>query len=252
MPETRLQGQTALVTGAAQRVGREIALTLAREGVNIVIHYRSSKDEAESLERELKETGVNSWLVQADFERSLEYENLINRTVEVAGSLNMLVNNASVFPSDTLKSLSRQNLVQSLELNAWAPFSLCRQFATAVGRGKIVNLLDTRVNSYDWTHVSYILSKHVLSEFTRMMAVEYAPDITVNGVSPGLILPPPGKDRSYLKRLEHTVPLKRHGNPNDVAQAVLFLLKSDFLTGTIIAVDGGRHLMEYALGPHPD
>lgn len=250
--KTPLQGQTALVTGSALRIGREISLALAREGVNVVVHYHQSREPAQELQNELEERGVKSWLIQADFGREKDYETLISRVVEMAGSLDILVNNASMFPTDTLENLTLQALTRNIEVNAWAPFSLARQFARAVGQGKIVNLIDARVSSYDWTHVSYILSKHVLNVLTRMMAVDYAPDISVNGVSPGLILPPPGKDMNYINRLVSTVPLKRHGAPGDIAEAVLYLLKSDFLTGVVLEVDGGRHLMEYASGPHPD
>jgi len=252
MPLNPLQGQTALITGAALRLGCEIALALAQEGVNIVVHYRQSPDPAQKLKRDLTELGVKSWLVQADFERESEYENLIGQTLDLTGSLQILINNASIFPSDTLENLTLQNLTHNLTVNAWAPFSLCRQFHRQVGRGKILNLLDTRVRDFDWNHVSYILSKHLLHVLTQMTALQYAPDISVNGIAPGLILPPPGKDMNYLKALVNTVPLKRHGHPSDVAQAVLYLLKSDFLTGTVIEVDGGRHLKEYAHGSHSD
>jgi pteridine reductase len=252
IPENPLQGKTALITGAAKRLGREIALNLAADGVNIVAHYRDSLEEAQQLSQELEAKGVRCWLLQADFEHELDYSDLIHKALGQSGKLDILINSASIFPSDTLGNISLDNLSRNLTVNAWAPFSLCRQFASVVEQGKIINLLDTRVGSFDWTHVSYILSKHVLSLLTRMMAIDFAPDITVNAVAPGLILPPPGKDLSYLEHLVNTVPLKRHGDPSDVAQAVLFLLKSEFITGTVIEVDGGRHLMEYPHGPHPD
>src|SRR5215472_168492 len=97
----------------------------------------------------------------------------------------------------------------------------------------------------------YILSKHVLATMTRMMALEFAPHITVNAVAPGLVLPPPGKDESYLRSLVHTVPLQRHGGAQDIADAIAFLIESDFITGNVIYVDGGRHLHEYDNGSHP-
>ena len=240
----RLQGQTALITGAAKRIGREIAVALAEEGVNIVIHYRSSAQEAEELYGHLAAQGVKSWLVSADFENAEETETLIEQSIEIAGSLDILVNSASMFPESTLNDVSFEDLVQNVQVNAWAPFVLSREFARRVGRGKIVNLLDSRLNGYDWSHVAYFLSKHVFSVLTEMTALEFAPEITVNGVAPGLILPPPGKDESYLDPLVDTVPLKRHGSPRDIAEAVIYLLKSDFMTGHVIHVDGGRHLVE--------
>ncbi len=247
-----LHGKTALVTGAAKRIGAAISFALAREGANVVLHYHGSGDEAGRLRDEIAALGVRSWLLQADFEKPQEYETLIERSIATAGGLDMLVNNASFFPVDSLATVTFESLVRNMEVNAWVPFVLSRDFARLVGRGKIVNLVDSRTHDFDWTHVAYILSKHVLDVLTRVTALKYAPSITVNGVAPGLILPPPGEDQSYIDRLTHTVPLKRHGSPEDIAEAVVYLLKSDFVTGEIIAVDGGRHLKEYESGPRPD
>jgi len=247
-----LRGKTALITGAARRIGRETALALAAEGANIVVHYHRSEEEAQSLLGELRERGVSGWPVRADFGQPSEYESLIARAREAAGGLDILVNNASIFPSDDLETITWENLAANVQVNAWVPFVLSREFARQVGEGKIINLLDTRTAGYDWSHVSYLLSKHLLGALTRMTAYRYAPGIAVNAVAPGLILPPPGKDESYLERLKDTVLLHRHGEPEDVAQAVVFLAKSDYLVGEVIYVDGGRHLMEPGDGSHPD
>ena len=247
-----LHGKTALVTGAAKRIGAAISLALAREGTNVILHYRGSDKEARDLADEITSLGARSWLLQADFERPQEYETLIERSIEAAGNLDMLVNNAALFPVDSLATVSFEGVVKNMQVNAWVPFVLSRDFARLVGRGKIVNLVDSRTHDFDWSHVAYILSKHVLEVLTRVTALRYAPNITVNGVSPGLILPPPDKDESYIDRLTHTVPLKRHGEPEDIAEAVVYLMKSDFVTGEIISVDGGRHLKEYESGPRPD
>jgi pteridine reductase len=248
----KLQGKTALITGASKRIGRAISLALAQEGANVVIHYCRSKKRAEKLRAELAEHRVKSWVVKADFEKAKEYDSLIARTIKIAGSLDILINNASIFLPSTLKNVDFERLTRHIQINAWAPFTLSRQFAHLTGKGKIINLLDSRIHGYDWLHVAYILSKHMLSVLTKMTALEFAPHITVNGIAPGLILPPPGKDQRYLKRMAHAVPLKRHGDPSDVADAVIYLLKSDFLTGQIINVDGGLHLMEYDDGSHPN
>jgi NAD(P)-dependent dehydrogenase (short-subunit alcohol dehydrogenase family) len=112
----------------------------------------------------------------------------------------------------------------------------------------VVNLLDTRITDDDPRHVAYILSKRLLSDLTRRCAIAFAPDVTVNAVAPGLILPPPGKDMRYLEGLTDTVPLRRHGEEGDITQAVLYLLKSTFVTGLVVYVDGGRHLIEYEHG----
>jgi len=252
MSKGALQGKTALVTGGARRIGRAISLALADEGANIVVHHRSAREEALELEGLLAAKGVRAWLIRADFARREEYEGLVTRARDLAGGLDILVNSASIFPTDTLDTVDLAGLMQNIEVNAWVPFVLGREFARAVGRGKIINLIDSRVRGYDWNHVGYILSKHVLRALTRMMAVQYAPDITVNGVGPGLVLPPPGAAHEYIDGMARTVPLKRHGQAEDVAEAVAYLAKAEFVTGTVIYVDGGRHLMEYARGPHPD
>ena len=247
-----LHGKTVLVTGAAKRIGAAISRALAREGANVIVHYHGSGSEAVRLRDEIAALGVQSWLIQANFEKPDEYETLIERSIEVAGGLDMLVNNASLFPVDSLTTVTFDSLVRNMEVNAWVPFTLSRDFARLVGHGKIVNLVDSRTHDFDWTHVAYILSKHVLDVLTRVTALRYAPDIAVNGIAPGLILPPPGEDESYIERLTHTVPLKRHGSPEDIAEAAVYLLKSDFLTGEVINVDGGRHLKEFESGPRPD
>ncbi len=252
MVQKRFEGMTALVTGAAKRIGREIAVALAKEGSNIVVHYRTSDKEAEELCSQLAEFHVLSWPMKADFDNPEECETLIKRSVETAGWLDILINSASVFFPNTLKDLNFEGLMKGMEVNAWAPFVLIRDFVRTVGQGKIVNLLDTRITGYDWSHVGYILGKQALYTLTRMAAIEFAPRITVNAVAPGLILPPPGKNEDYLNWLANTVPLKRHGKASDIADAVLYLLKSDFVTGQVIYVDGGRHLMELNNGPDID
>jgi pteridine reductase len=250
MPRRDLKGRTALVTGAARRIGRRICLALAEEGVHVIAHYRSSADEAERLREELEHKGVRCWPVQADFGRQSDTASLIANARARAGALDILVNNASDFPLNSLRNLEFDALVEAIRVNAWAPFVLMRDFAGSVAEGQIINLLDTRITGYDWNHLSYILSKHVLAVLTKMMAVELAPGITVNAVAPGLILPPPGASQEYMDRMTHTVPLKRQGDPADIAEAVICLLHTEFVTGHVMNVDGGRHLAEYTNGPH--
>ncbi len=241
---TNLTNHTALVTGAAKRLGRAISLALGREGANVVLHYRSSHEEAEALAGELEAMGVHAWTVQADFADPAQTESLVARAGELAGPLDLLVNSASDFPPSTMAEVRWEDLQQQLAVTAWAPFELCRSFARQAAAGSIVNLLDSRVTASDFSHVAYLWAKQLLAHMTSHLALTYAPGITVNGVAPGLILPPPGQDDSYLEALVHTVPLRRHGAPEDIAAAAVFLLKSPFITGEVIFVDGGRHLEE--------
>lgn len=244
MSKDRLYGKTALVTGAAKRLGREIALALADAGVNVVVHYRKSVAEADKLRTELVARGVKSWLLEADFDNAEAPGRLVSDVIAAAGSLDILVNSASLFLPSTIADMDFTGLMRHLQVNTWSPLVLSREFVRQAGRGKIVNMLDSRIAGYDCSHVAYILSKQALTALTEMMAVEFAPGVTVNGVAPGLILPPPGKNSAYLDNLAKGIPLKRHGDPGDITDAVLYLLRSDFVTGQIIFVDGGRRLME--------
>lgn len=247
MDSSSLRGQTAIVTGASKRIGRAIAMSLASEGMNVIIHFNRSEKEASELCELIKGQGVRSWTLSADFQKPEDYEFLLERALQHAGAIDALINSASIFPVDTLSDLTLRSLMRNIEINAWLPFLLGRSFARLVGRGSIVNLVDSRIVNFDWNHVGYILSKHVLAALTTMMALEFAPSITVNAVAPGLILPPPGKDESYLDERANTVPLRRHGDPRDIADAVVFLLKARFVTGETIYVDGGRNLKEYEI-----
>ncbi|MCH7958934.1 MAG: SDR family oxidoreductase [Candidatus Hydrogenedentes bacterium] len=240
--EGPLAGKTALVTGGALRLGRAICSALAAQGVHVIVHYRSSKDAAESLAETLRETDAKAWTISANLESPEEAGRLVDRALELSGELDFIVNNAAIFPRDTLEDLSTENLFQNLSVNALSPLIIARAFSARGGTGAIVNLLDARVTDYDREHVSYHLSKRMLLSLTRMMAAEFAPAVRVNAIAPGLILPPVGEDESYLEALADTNYLKRVGSPEDVCSAVLFLLASEFITGQTLYVDGGRHM----------
>ena len=249
----KLKGKVALVTGASKRIGRAIAIALAEEGADIVAHDRRNQEpETNKVCNEVVGCGSKSWKVIADLEKPEEYGTLIDRAMAAAGSLDILINNASIFNPGTLRDMTLEEVIRYMHVNAWTPFSLTRDFARRVATGKVVNLLDTKIKGYDREHAPYILSKQMLASLTTMSALEFAPAVTVNAVCPGLILPPAGKGGDYLDRLAPGLPLQRHGSAADIADAVLYLLKSDFVTGQVIYVDGGRHLREDIHGPHSD
>jgi pteridine reductase len=248
-----IKGRTVLVTGGALRLGRDISLALARAGANVVVHYRRSAEQARLVCGEIQALKVGAWPLAADFAKPGEAVGLVERAWVEAGRLDALVNSASEFLPSTLAGLEFQDLVDSLRVNAWAPFVLGREFARRAGQGgRIVNILDTRIDGSDTRHAAYILAKQMLGALTRMMAADLAPAVTVNAVAPGLILPPAGRTEDYLDALAETVPLKRHGSPDDVAGAVLYLLQADFVTGQVIHVDGGRHVRELSPRSNPD
>lgn len=239
-----LRGKTALVTGAGLRLGRAIAEALGREGVRVVVHYNRSQGEAESLAAALRKMGTEAWTLGADLSDAQAVEGVVGRAVAVAGGLDILVNNASIFPEERLLEITAESLRENVQVNAFSALQLSRAFAAQgrSGGGHIVNLLDSRIVDYDLRHAGYHLSKQMLYSMTRMLALELAPGIAVNAVAPGLVLPPPGEDDSFLARMAHTNPLHRYGSGAEVAQAVLFLAQSEFITGQVVFVDGGRHL----------
>ncbi len=237
-----LNEKTALVTGAAKRLGRAIALALAREGVDVVLHFRSSREEAEQAADSAREMGRKAWVLQADLADPNEAGSLVERAIAQAGPLDFLVNSASLFPGGRLLDTPSQDVHSLIDVNAVAPLYAARRFVGQGRSGAIVNLLDARIEDYDREHFAYHLSKRMLYDLTRMMALEFAPIVRVNGVAPGLVLAPEGKDIDYLESLRHTNPLHAFGAAEDVTSAVLFLLKSDFVTGQVVFVDGGRNL----------
>jgi len=235
-------GKVALVTGAAKRLGRATALALARQGVQVVVHYRTSLREAETTAADIRRLGVQAWTLAADLSSPAEAEALFERAAQAAGPIDFLINNAAIFPQGLLDGLTPEDLQANVNVNAWAPFVIARRLAAQRRRGVIVNFLDARITDYEREHAAYHLSKRMLFTLTRMMAVEFAPDIRVNAIAPGLILAPEGKDMSHLESLASTDPLKRHGSVEDVTEAVGFLLRSDYITGQVIFIDGGHHL----------
>ena len=243
-----LRGKTALITGGAKRLGRATALSLAEAGVNVAVHYRASSREAEETVAEAAARGVRSWAVSADLNDPEQAEGLLDRVVAMAGPVDVLINNASIFPETGFWELAASDVMRNTRVNAVAPLLIARRFTQQGRPGHIVNFLDCRIVDYDAAHVPYHLSKRMLFTLTRIMALEFAPRIQVNAIAPGLILPPEGKDETYLEHLAQTNPLKRYGNAGEITAALLFLLSSDFITGQVIFVDGGRHIMGNVYG----
>jgi pteridine reductase len=235
-----LSGEVALVTGAARRLGKAIALELASAGADVVIHCRESEDEARTLAKDIERMGGGAWVVEADFARSAE--GVIAQARKAARQpLSILVNSASSFPQDPLMRMDRRQLDASVTVNAWAPFVLMRGFAAQGQPGCIVNILDSHIIDPERQRASYSIAKGILADMTRMCAMEFAPAIRVNGVAPGPILAPKGLE-DVLESLGRRLPLKRHGEPHDIAQAVRYLCEAKFVTGHVLFVDGGRHM----------
>ncbi len=235
-------GRNALVTGGGVRMGRAIALELALYGVNVIVHYNNSDEQAHEVVEVIKKRGGSACAIQADLSQRQEVEGMLLRAIKCFGPVDYLINNASIYSEEGLAEFDFEQLADNMRINAFAPLLLCRSFYAQKNNGVIINMLDTRIHSYDREHVAYHLSKQALYSLTRMMAWEYAPYVRVNGIAPGIILPPKGEGEEWLKKLRHTNVLDTYGTVEDVADAVAFLLAGDFITGEVIHVDGGRHL----------
>ncbi len=238
----KLAGKTALITGAAKRLGRATALTLAEQGINTVIHYNNSAQRADETVQLSKDKGVLSAKIQYDFSDTDGINKLIQEAVNITGNLDYIINSASVYPVDNLESLSYERLTRTINLNGFAPFILAREFMNICNTGSIINFLDARMTDYEPKHISYQLSKQMLFNLTRMMSLEFAPQIRVNAVAPGIIIPDKNLDKKMIENLKAGNPLNRIGNLEEVTSTVLFLLQNEFITGQVIYVDGGRNL----------
>lgn len=239
-----LNGRLVLVTGAARRVGKALALAAAGAGANIVIHYGGSQTEAEETRSEIQALGRQAYLLQADLEDPAQAGDLIKRAGEF-GPLYALVNSASIFEPVNWETTSLAEWNRHLAVNLTAPFLLSQAFAKALGpeqTGRIVNILDWRALRPGRDHLPYTISKAGLAALTQSLAITLAPRITVNGLALGAILPP--VDGSDTGRLIASVPAGRWARLEEVGEALLFLLEGpDYVTGEIIHLDGGRHLV---------
>jgi NAD(P)-dependent dehydrogenase (short-subunit alcohol dehydrogenase family) len=239
----QLDGQVALVTGAAKRIGRSIALRLASEGAGVVVNYRRSKQEAETVAREIQASGAKAIAIQADVSKRAEVAKLFSEAEKAFGRLDILVNNAGEFFPAKFEELTDEQWDGILDINLKSQF-LCAQAAAPVmkrqGRGRIINLtsLGGMLPWPSFTH--YCVSKAGSIMLTRCLARALSPEILVNSVAPGTIqFPGEPPDEEYIRR----VPLHRTGTGADIAGAVLYLATADFVTGQVMVVDGGRALV---------
>jgi 3-oxoacyl-[acyl-carrier protein] reductase/pteridine reductase len=243
MPGKPLEGQVALVTGAAKRIGRSIALRLAAQGAGIAVNYKTSKAEAESAVREIQALGAKAVAIQADVSRRAEVGKLFAAVEREFGRLDILVNNAGAFFPAKFEDITDEQWDGIMNANLKSQF-LCAQAAAPImkrqGRGRIINLssLGGLLAWPSYTH--YCVSKAGSIMLTRCLARALAPEILVNSVAPGTIqFPGEPPDEEYIRR----VPLHRTGTGDDIAGAVAYLATADFVTGQVIVVDGGRALV---------
>jgi NAD(P)-dependent dehydrogenase (short-subunit alcohol dehydrogenase family) len=243
MGEQSLAGQVALVTGAGKRIGRSIALRLAAEGANVVVNYGHSKAEAESVVREIESAGRKGMAVRADVSKRADVAAMFAQVMNAFGRVDILVNNAGEFFAAKFEELTDEQWDGILNTNLKSQF-LCAQAAAPImkkqGRGRIINIssLGGMLAWPAFTH--YCVSKAGVIMLTRCLARGLAPEVLVNSVAPGTIqFPGEAPDDDYITR----TPLHRTGTGEDIADAVAFFAKTEFVTGQIMAVDGGRQLV---------
>ena len=240
-----LTGAVALVTGGAVRVGKALSLALAGAGCDVFVHYGRSAGPAEETAAAVEELGVRSATGSADLGDHGACSTLIDEATEALGPVRVLVNSASGFAADTLEDVSWERWRRTLAVTLEAPVFLTQAMANRLPddtTGAVVNVTDWRTERPYPDHFSYMIAKGGIDTFTMTAATSLAPRIRVNAVALGAILPPPGADASFLKDLAAGIPVRRPGGVDVVTDAVLFLLRNEFVTGEIVRLDGGAHL----------
>ncbi|MCZ0811145.1 MAG: SDR family oxidoreductase [Pseudomonadota bacterium] len=245
----------ALVTGAGKRLGRAMALELARRGHDVAVHYASSAEEAESVAQEIREIGQRAVTLQADLLDEAQVERLLPAAAEaLEGPITVLVNNASIFEHDTLETASRESWDRHIESNLRAPFVLIQALARQVpapvpceggepvAQGLVINMIDQRVRKLTPEFMSYTLAKMGLWALTRTAAQALAPRVRVNAIGPGPTLQGYRQSDSHFQRQRQATVLERGANSADIIAALSYFLDAPAVTGQLLCVDGGQHL----------
>ncbi len=238
-----LQGKTILVTGAGVRLGRHIAITLAKAGADIIVHYNSSSIDAEKTAAEIRSQGGSASLLQANLSDPHEAADVFNRA-KIVNPVYGIVHNAAIFEPLKLPDVTPENWQRHMDINLAAPFFISQAFFNNLKpdtSGRIVMMLDWRALRPGIDHLPYTVSKAGLAALTKTLALSMAPRVTVNGIALGAILPP--ADNSPSDKIIQPVPMKRWADLDELSQTVLFLMDGpEYITGEIIHLDGGRHL----------
>lgn len=238
--------QSAIVTGAARRIGRRIALDLARDGWAVAIHCNSSRSDAETLKVEIEKEGGRSVIVQGDLACAAVPERLVAEAGAALGPLTCLVNNASRFEPDEAGSVTLDSWTAHLDTNLRAPVFLSQSFAAQLppkAQGNIINIIDQRVWKLTPKFFSYTASKSALWTVTQTLAQALAPRIRVNAIGPGPALPNVRMDEEDFARQARLTLLKRGTSPEEISAAVKYILSAPAMTGQMIVLDGGQHLL---------
>ncbi len=240
-----LSGKVALVTGGAVRVGRAIVLALADAGADVAFSYHSSAGPAEEVAREVRERGRNCYFGQTDQAKPEEVSELVDAVVSQLGRLDVLVNSASIFRRTPWPDIDVTDWDAVLDTNLKGPFLCARQAAPHLaqhGDGAIINIVDLAAWRPFPNLMVHSIAKAGLLNLTHSLAVELAPAVRVNALAPGMILPPPNYSQAMIDAAARGTLLQRWGDPNDVAEAVVYLARASYVTGAVLTVDGGEML----------
>lgn len=242
----KIEGKVALVTGAAKRLGQALALGVARRGANVVVHYGRSKEEAEDTARQIERMGGKAAALQADLTDPRQIHRLVEQAAQALGPVDILVNSASSFQRTPFGEVTVEQWDRLMQTNLRGPFFLAQAVGVEMkrrGAGKIINLSDATMPYAVADFTLYAISKAGIEALTRGLARALAPEVQVNAILPGAILPASGGEEAGWEAAIQANLLKRRGYPEDVVQAVTFLIEQgDFLTGVFLPVDGGRSL----------
>ena len=231
---------SAIITGGAVRIARSLACYLAGRGYDIALHFNSSKDAAEEVLAQVRGLGVRGKAYACDFKKLAEPEGLISKVVGDFPDIALLVNSAANFIQENIENTRTQTLIDTLHVNLMAPYLLMREYKKQINRGMIVNILDQRIMKNIPAFAAYSVSKAGLAHLTQMAAVEWGASVRVNGIAPGLILPPPWGTEEYLKREAPKIPVRNHGSVEDIVRGLGYLIDSPFVNGEILFIDGGE------------
>lgn len=238
---------TALVTGASQRIGKALALGLADMGYDIAVHYRGSPEEAVETVAAIRQKGIDVKAFQADLALEAEVDALFSRVSQDLGQVTCLINNASTFEDDDISSMSRKSWDAHIEPNLRAPLRLTQLMAEGLEQsgsgGNVINLVDQRVLKLTPQFLSYTLSKTALWTLTQTLAQALAPAIRVNAIAPGPTLRNVRQSEEHFQRQVDATPLKRGASLEEMVGAMQFILETPSMTGQMLALDGGQHLI---------
>lgn len=243
---SELSNRTALVTGGARRIGREIALSLARDGWDIAVHYATSRDDAMDTVAQIQALGRRAIAVNRDLAVEPGVISLLAECANELAPVTCVVNNASLFEFDNVARFSTDHLLRAMRTNTAAPIVLARslhQHLRSDARGVVINLLDQKLENPNPDFLSYTLSKAALKEATKLLAIALAPKVRVVGIAPGITLASNLQSEAGFNEAHRRTPLNRSSTPDDVAQAAVYLASAHAVTGTVLLVDGGQHLV---------